>query len=135
VLGYVPIGLFAPYTGVPFDAGQSLVPTEQKIRDVARAAGLSYSAFSVEMGTNVNATFPGALPHAGFIKTVGWFQALIYAAMGLFVFNLGASVRNIAARLALCVFGVIIVLFALLLLPPVTRRFRRWRARKRSDVT
>jgi hypothetical protein len=123
VLGYLPIGLFAPFTGVVFDV-DSREPTEQRIREVAQAAGMTYSAFPVQLGTKVNATFPGALPSAAILQTVGWIQALTYVGFGILLFSLGASVHQVVAKVGLGAFGVLLALLGLLLIPPLTRRLR-----------
>lgn len=127
VLGYLPIGLFAPFTGAGFDVHDSRAPTEQKIREVAQAAGLTYSAYPVEMGDKVNATFPGAVPNAGLIKGLGWFQAAFSLAFGIFVITWEASFRSPLAKVGLVVAGALMALSGLVVLPPVIRQIRKRR--------
>ena len=124
VLGYLPVDLFRPYTGMP-DTTDTRPQTEQELRSVAQASGMRFSSYDVEIGCDVNAIFPGAVMNPGLFRGTAWFGLIgMLAVGGWAIYQATSTSLPRAGAIVVGTFGLLLVLTGLLYVPALRLKSR-----------
>lgn len=128
VLAFLPVELLKPCPQ-PTDAETLEEVVAAGARAIAAAAGLAYTEFRPEVGTDINRIFPGAMPGARSEINTNQFLARAYLAVGVValmaaVFAMAQQPINGRLVGVLLVIGTVLSAVGWSMFPSTRRRFR-----------